>query len=309
MKLQTLLSAALLLTAVPAALAEEPARAVAQPIEAFEDVIVSAGLYDSGDDEEDSYDMEDVAKKDSKKSDKKKKKSKKSGRKNRNRRSNRNNPRRRRKGMCRNPKGRSDRDLCDELEDRFCSGSRRNKQNRQLCRDLGFRRSVTDEEWTLIDTEEFLPEEYDMLIDDVAEDIDDSSMDSEDSEDSYSYDDEDDSGDEEEDSEDLDSLLEKDKGGGSKKKTSKKKTSKKKTSKKDSKKKKSNKKSKKSNKRSNKRSSRSSSSSSRSSRSCFDRSSRSSCKDTSRCEWFKTSTGGFCIEASSSSSDYDFAEE
>ena len=44
---------------------QEQSHAVAKPIDAFEDVLASAGLYDPED--EDSYDMEDVAKKDGKK--------------------------------------------------------------------------------------------------------------------------------------------------------------------------------------------------------------------------------------------------
>jgi hypothetical protein len=323
MKIQALLSAAcVLLTAVPSALAEEQSHAVAKPIEAFEDVLVSAGLYDPED--EDSEDMGDfVAKKDnnkksnkkkSKKSNRKKskksneKKSKKSNRRRRRRRKSRRNRRRRRSrssrsyrnGMCRNPH-RSDRELCDELEKDFCDSRRDFRQNERLCKNLGFRRSVTDEEWALMaeTVSEFLPEDYAMLIDEVANNLDEYDEDSEDEDfspetyESFDSEDEDseDSADlydsedsEDEDSEDMGDFVAR-------------KDDSKKGNKKSNKKSNKNKKSKKSNKR--KRSS-----------NCSDRGWKS-CQDKRGCEW-KSSHGrgrGFCRSSrkeEEDSSDYDF---
>jgi len=313
MKIQALLSAAcVLLTAVPNALAEEQSHAVAKPIDAFEDVLVSAGLYDP-EDEEDSYDMEDVAKKDdkSKKSKKKsnKKKSKKSNKKKskksrRRRRRSRNRRRRRsrrrsrsyRNGMCRRPR-RSDRELCDELEEDFCDSKRDYDRNRRLCRHLGFRHSVTDEEWALMaeTVEEYLPEEYEMLIDEVANNLESSSGD-EDSEDesedfSPSFDSEDEDSEDLYDSEDSEDEDSEDMGDFVAKKDNNKKSNKKSNKKK----------SKKSNKKKSKKSSK------RRRSSCDDRSKRS-CKDKRSCEWVDWKKGkSYCRrEYTDESSDYDF---
>merc|ERR1712007_305863 len=117
----------------------------------------------------------------SKKSNKKKsKKSRRRRRRSRNRRRRRSRRRSRsyRNGMCRRPR-RSDRRLCDELEEDFCDSRRDYDRNRNLCRHLGFRRSVTDEEWALMaeTVEEFLPEDYAMLVEEVANNLESSSGD------------------------------------------------------------------------------------------------------------------------------------
>ena len=64
----------------------------------------------------------------------------------------------------------------------FCDSRRDFRQNERLCKNLGFRRSVTDEEWALMaeTVSEFLPEDYAMLIDEVANNLDEYDEDSED---------------------------------------------------------------------------------------------------------------------------------
>merc|ERR1712007_140368 len=185
----------------------------------------------------------------------------------------------------------------------FCDSKRDYDRNRNLCRHLGFRRSVTDEEWALMaeTVEEFLPEDYAMLVEEVANNLESSSgdeydpeeedededlspstyesFDSEDSEDSADlYDSEDDS----EDSYDIEEVVKKDDKSKKSKKSNKKKS-----------KKSNKKKSKKSNKR--KRSS------------CDDRS-KSSCKDKRSCEWVTWHKGkNYCRRRyTDESSDYDF---
>ena len=61
----------------------------------------------------------------------------------------------------------------------FCDSKRDYDRNRRLCRHLGFRRSVTDEEWALMaeTVEEFLPEDYAMLVSEVANNLESSSGD------------------------------------------------------------------------------------------------------------------------------------
>ena len=61
----------------------------------------------------------------------------------------------------------------------FCDSSRDYRRNERLCRRLGFRRFVTDEEWALMaeTIEEFLPEDYAMLVNEVANNLEDDSDD------------------------------------------------------------------------------------------------------------------------------------
>lgn len=103
---------------------------------------------------------------------------------------------------------RSDRRLCRELEDTLCSGRQR-RDNRSFCREIGIR-SLEDEDFVAVDDGP-LSREYQDLIEDIADELEDSygysdfDSDSNDSSD-YSYDDsEDESFDsyETEDSEDL----------------------------------------------------------------------------------------------------------
>ena len=100
---------------------------------------------------------------------------------------------------------RSDRRLCDELERTLCSGRRR-RDNRRLCRDIGIRSLEDEDEGFLaadVDGDAPLPQEYQDLIADIADELEDIYDDSENSEDSdSSYDVEDESYDSE-DSEDL----------------------------------------------------------------------------------------------------------
>ena len=61
----------------------------------------------------------------------------------------------------------------------FCDSSRDYRRNERLCRRLGFRRFVTDEEWAIMaeTIEEFLPEDYAMLVNEVANNLEDDSDD------------------------------------------------------------------------------------------------------------------------------------
>lgn len=172
MKLQVLASAALvLLSAIPSALSEETSHAVAKPIEKFEDVLESiTGLYE----EEDSYDMDMLVKKDDDPKSKKTKKSKKSNKKKSKRSSNKRKKSKRRykhykNGMCGRKMRKKDRKLCRELERDFCSRKSRRKRNRSFCRHLGFPR---DESLVMVsDDEDELPQEYQVLIEEVAKNI------------------------------------------------------------------------------------------------------------------------------------------